>query len=64
MLMTVDSMITNNNICCHRGERKMNYQNEKEEIIEFCLKHDLIKRTNYGYVVRRTFYNILDTNEA
>jgi len=41
----------------------MKYKNEKDEIIEFCLKHDLIKQTEYGYIIRRNFYDLLDSNE-
>jgi hypothetical protein len=45
----------------HRGEREMiNETNEHEEVIEFCLKHDLIKKTDQGYIIKREFFEILD----
>jgi hypothetical protein len=34
--------------------------NEQDEVIEFCLKHDLIKKTNQGYIIKREFFEILD----
>jgi hypothetical protein len=44
-----------------RGEREMiNETNEQEEVIEFCLKHDLIKKTDQGYIIKREFFEILD----
>jgi hypothetical protein len=39
------------------------YENENEEVIEFCLKHNLIKKTNTGYVVRRNFFDLIDMYE-
>jgi hypothetical protein len=45
----------------HRGEREMmNENNEQDEVIEFCLKHDLIKKTDQGYIIKREFFEILD----
>jgi hypothetical protein len=45
----------------HRGEREMmNETNEQDEVIEFCLKHDLIKKTDQGYIIKREFFEILD----
>ena len=39
----------------------MMYENdEQDEVIEFCLKHDLIKKTDQGYIVKREFFEILD----
>lgn len=38
----------------------MKYENEDDEIIEFCLKHNLIKKTEGGYVIRKYFFEILD----
>ena len=39
----------------------MMYENkEQHEVIEFCLKHDLIKKTDQGYVIKREFFEILD----
>jgi hypothetical protein len=35
-------------------------QEEKDEVIEFCLKHDLIKKTNFGVIIKREFFEILD----
>ena len=44
-----------------RGEREMIYEsNEQDEVIEFCLKHDLIKKTEQGYIIKREFFEILD----
>jgi hypothetical protein len=34
--------------------------NEQNEVIEFCLKHDLIKKTDQGYIIKREFFDILD----
>jgi hypothetical protein len=34
--------------------------NEQDEVIEFCLKHDLIKKTDQGYIIKREFFEILD----
>jgi len=34
--------------------------NEQDEVIAFCLKHDLIKKTDQGYIVKREFFEILD----
>jgi hypothetical protein len=37
------------------------YENNKHhEVIEFCLKHDLIKKTDQGYIVKKEFFEILD----
>ena len=33
---------------------------EQNEVIEFCLKHALIRKTDQGYVVKREFFEILD----
>jgi hypothetical protein len=33
---------------------------EKDEIIEFCLKHDLIKKTSYGVIIKKEFFEMLD----
>jgi hypothetical protein len=38
----------------------MNKIDEQDEIIEFCLKHDLIKKTEQGYIIKREFFEILD----
>lgn len=38
----------------------MNESNEQDEVIEFCLKHDLIKKTDQGYIIKREFFEILD----
>jgi hypothetical protein len=38
-------------------------QQEKNEVIEFCLKHDLIKKTNYGVIIKKEFFEILDIYE-
>lgn len=55
-------MIRTNNRSYHkRGEHEMmDGTNEQDEVIEFCLKHDLIKKTNQGYVIKREFFEILD----
>ena len=34
--------------------------NEPHEVIEFCLKHDLIKKTDQGYIIKKEFFEILD----
>lgn len=34
--------------------------NEQEEVIEFCLKHDLIKKTGQGYIIKKEFFEMLD----
>jgi hypothetical protein len=34
--------------------------NEQEEVIEFCLRHDLIKKTENGYIIKKEFFEILD----
>jgi len=49
----------------YKGEYKgneniNNYKMEKIEIIDFCLKHDLIKKTDYGYIIKREFFEMLD----
>jgi len=33
---------------------------EQEEVIEFCLKHDLIKKTENGYIIKKEFFEIFD----
>jgi len=33
---------------------------EQDEVIEFCLKHDLIKKTDQGYIIKKEFFDILD----
>jgi hypothetical protein len=39
----------------------MMYDNkEQHEVIDFCLKHDLIKKTDQGYIIKREFFEILD----
>jgi len=38
----------------------MKEQHEANEVIDFCLKHDLIKRTDHGYIIKREFFEILD----
>jgi hypothetical protein len=38
----------------------MNELEQKDEVIEFCLKHDLIKKTEHGYIIKREFFEILD----
>ena len=38
----------------------MKFDNESDEIIQFCLKHDLIKKTENGYVIKKNFLEILD----
>jgi hypothetical protein len=38
----------------------MKDQQEKDEVIQFCLKHDLIKRTDYGVIIKKEFFQILD----
>jgi len=35
-------------------------QQEKDEVIQFCLKHDLIKKTHYGVIIKKEFFEILD----
>jgi len=35
-------------------------RNEQHEVIDFCLKHDLIKKTEQGYIIKREFFEILD----
>ncbi len=36
---------------------------EKNEIIDFCLRHDLIKKTQYGLVIKKEFFEILDLDK-
>jgi hypothetical protein len=37
------------------------YENNlQDEVIEFCLKRDLIKKTDHGYIIKREFFEILD----
>ena len=38
----------------------MKYEKENDEIIQFCLKHELIKKTEYGYIIQRHLFEILD----
>jgi len=38
----------------------MDERNKKDDVIEFCLKHDLIKKTEQGYIIEREFFDILD----
>lgn len=39
----------------------MMYENtEPNEVIEFCLKHDLIKKTGQGYIIKKEFFEMLD----
>ena len=38
----------------------MDENNEPNEVIEFCLKHDLIKKTDQGYIIKKEFFDILD----
>ena len=38
----------------------MKFNEENDEIIQFCLKHDLIKKTVNGYVVKKNFFELLD----
>ena len=38
----------------------MKYEKEYEEIIQFCLQHDLIKKTEHGYIIQRHLFDILD----
>jgi hypothetical protein len=35
-------------------------RDEQDEVIEFCLKHDLIKKTDQGYIIKKEFVEILD----
>ena len=58
--MTSNTMARNINISCMRGEKEMKYQNEKNEIIDLCLKYDLIKKTDNGYVIKRSFFELID----
>jgi len=44
----------------YRNAYSPNEKNEKTEIIDFCLKHDLIKKTDYGYIIKREFFEMLD----
>jgi hypothetical protein len=39
---------------------EMDETNQQDEVIEFCLKHDLIKKTDHGYIIKREFFEILD----
>ncbi len=43
-----------------RGDQEMEKNNEPQEVIEFCLKHDLIKKTEQGYIIKKEFFEILD----
>ena len=51
---------TENKIEYKGNAYKNEYGNEKHEIIDFCLKHDLIKKTDYGYIIKREFFEMLD----
>lgn len=42
------------------NKKMMDGNNNQDEVIEFCLKHDLIKKTNQGYIIKREFFEILD----
>jgi len=33
---------------------------EQNEVIAFCLKHDLIKKADQGYIKKKEFFEILD----
>jgi hypothetical protein len=45
----------------HYEVRKEMYEHEEQnEVIEFCLKHDLIKKTEQGYIIKKEFFEILD----
>jgi hypothetical protein len=46
----------------HQNEvkKEMDENNEPNEVIEFCLKHDLIKKTDQGYIIKKEFFDILD----
>lgn len=39
-------------------------QQKKDEVIEFCLKHDLIKKTQYGLIIKKEFFEILDIDKG
>ena len=39
----------------------MKYEKENDEIIQFCLEHDLIKKTDHGYIIQRHLFEILDS---
>lgn len=41
----------------------MEYTNEKDEVIDFCLKHELIKKTDHGYIIKKEFFEMLDVYE-
>lgn len=49
-----------NQLLSQRGEREMYETKEQDEVIEFCLKHDLIKKTDQGYIIKKEFFDILD----
>lgn len=53
-------MIRSNNIYYPREVREMKEQNKKDQVIDFCLKHELIKKTDHGYIIKREFFEILD----
>ena len=38
----------------------MKFNKENDEIIRFCLKHDLIKKTDNGYKIKKNFLELLD----
>jgi hypothetical protein len=48
------------NLLSQRGEREMYESEEQNEVIEFCLKHDLIRKTDQGYIIKKEFFEILD----
>jgi hypothetical protein len=54
-------MISSSNTSCPKEVNgEMKDQQEKDEIIEFCLKHDLIKKTACGVVIKKEFFELLD----
>jgi hypothetical protein len=38
----------------------MDYKKDNEEIIQFCLKHDLIKKTEQGYKIQKHLFDVLE----
>jgi len=42
----------------------MKYKKENDEIIKFCLKHEIIKKTNGGYIINKHFFEKLDYYEG
>jgi hypothetical protein len=51
---------SSNTSCLKEVNGEMKEQQEKDEIIEFCLKHDLIKKTDYGVIIKKEFFELLD----